>query len=640
MNPSIISDKKARYFLIFDYILIIGIIISLLFVFFIKYIYFHQLSISFATITLACLSIIGLIPVLVNTIKAILNKELSVDLLASVALISSLLMHEWLSAAFITLMLAFARIFDHLTEAKAKNIIQSLMKYRVEMVRIRVGDLIKEIHIDLVKVGDLVIVEAGNNIPVDGIVVSGHAEINESALTGESELVPKKTGDSVFTSTINESGSLIVRTQKIGNDTTLSRIIKLIDESSREKNKVERLAGKFAGWYISIAIIASISMYLFGVDPKIILAILLVVCADDIAVAVPLTYTIAMSSIARKGVIVKGSGALEQLSKIKYLLTDKTGTLTRGKPSVVGLIVYGKWTREDVVGFFASGASESNHAVSKAIIDYSNKESIKPHVPDEFSEISGQGVKFIHDGNSYIMGRLSFIESEGCVVLDQLRNDVEEQKNLGRGLVFMAINNEVCGILSYVDDLRPNIKEIIEKTRTIGIEEWHMLTGDNERVARAIAGEIGISHYHANLTPQGKVDFIREFEKKYGLKSGKSGGVVGYIGDGVNDAAALALADVSIAIGDTGSDASIEAADITIIRSNLDRLPDTISMSKKAQSVVKINFIIWGVTNLFGLALVLIGIPGLGKIGPAGAATYNFITDFLPIINSFRARQK
>ncbi len=637
INVLLHSDRKTKFFIIFDFVLIFSILLFLLLDFSLRYIFLNQSFLFLISGLLAGLSIIGLLPVLNNVIKSLIKKELTIDLLASVALISSLLMHEWTSASFITLMLAFARVLDHITEAKAKNIIKSLMKYHVEWVRIKVGDDIKEINIKEVKIGDLIIVEDGNNIPVDGTVVSGQAEVNESSLTGESELVQKKKGDNVYTSTINESGSIIIRTDKIGTDTTLSRIISLIDESSRQKNKVERLANRFSVWYIFIVIISSISMYLCGVDSKIILSILLVVCADDVAVAVPLSYTIAMSTIARKGVIVKGSGALEQLSKMKYLLTDKTGTLTKGTPKVIDIKVYGKWSKDEVTKFFASGASESNHAVSKAIIDYSKEFSIKTHVPDDFSEISGQGVAFVHDGNSFIMGRLSFMEDRNCKISDELKKDVEFEKNFGRGLVLIAINNEVCGLLSYVDELRPHISEIVSKTKDLGILEWHMLTGDNEKVAKDIASQIGISHFHSNLTPQAKVEFIKEFEKKHAPGSGKNSGIVGYIGDGVNDAASLALADVSIAMGDTGSDASIEAADITIIRANLDRLPDIIMISKNTQRVVKNNFIIWGITNFIGLFLVIFGIPGFGRIGPVGAATYNFVTDFIPIINSFRA---
>ena len=622
-----LEQFEERFSITFDAILIVGTAIILVLGFFTKL--FSTYSFDYA---LAVFSFIGLIPVVISALKVLVKRRISVDLLAAIALIFSLLSQEWSSAAFITLMLAFARIFDHITEIRAKKTIQSLMKYNVEWVRLRIGDAVKEVHISAVKKDDLVIVESGDRIPVDGIIQSGQADINESSLTGESELVPKKQGDHVFTSTINESGSLIVIAQKIGHDTTLSKMIALVEEASRDKNEAERAADKFTQWYIIVALVVSVGLYLLKVDMKTILALLLVVCADDIAVAIPLAYTTAISYAARRGVIVKGSSVFEQLSRVKYILTDKTGTLTRGRPKVVDIHMYGWWSREDVAKRFISGASESSHAVSRAIVEYAKEYKIIPHVPDEFQEISGQGISFSHDGEAMLMGRPSFIEQRGCSISDQVKKDISIEKDFGRGLVCLAVNGEVVGMLSYMDELRPHVAEIIRETHQLGIMEWHMLTGDNERAAYAIAKQLDIRHFHSNMTPESKVDFVRRFERKHGI--------VGYIGDGVNDAASLALADVSIAMGGIGADAAIEAADITIMKDHFDRVPEVIRMSQKVKRIMKQNFWIWGITNGVGLLLVIIGLPGLGKIGPAGAATYNFLTDFIPIGNAFRAGRK
>ena len=533
-------------------------------------------------------------------------------------------------------MLAFARIFDQITQARAKKTIQSLMKYHVENVRIRVGDSVKEIHIHEVRPGDLVIVESGDRIPVDGIVVSGQADIDEASLTGESELVQKKAGDKVFTSTVADAGSLIVRTEKVGSDTTLARMVSLVEEASRDKNEAELAADKFTQWYIVVSLVASLGMYIYGLPPKIILSILLVVCADDIAVAVPLAYTAAIAYAARRGVIVKGSSAFEQLSKVKYILTDKTGTLTRGKPRVKDVKMYGLWTREEIAKRFVGGAAESNHAVSRAIMEYAAEYKIKPHLPDELEEIPGQGISFSHDGDAMLMGRSSFMEARGSRISAVVKKDIQAEKDAGRGVVCLSINGEVAGLLSYVDELRPHATAVIADTKKVGVNEWHMLTGDNENAASIIAHELNLQHFHANLTPEGKVDFIRRFEKEH--SSSKS--VVAYIGDGVNDAASLALADVSIAMGAIGADAAIEASDITIMKDHIDRVPEIIHMAQKVRKVMVTSFWIWGITNAFGLVWVTVGVPGLGLLGPGGAATYNFLTDFIPIVNALRAGRK
>jgi Cd2+/Zn2+-exporting ATPase len=579
---------------------------------------------------LAALSFLGVLPVLLSAAKSLLARRVSVDLLASIALIFSLASHEWFSAAFITLMLAFARVFDHFTDERAKKIIESLMKYHVEQVHIQIGETVKEVHISEVKSGDLVVVDAGDRMPVDGTVVSGAADVDESSLTGESELVPKKARDKVFTSTVSQSGSLIVRAEKIGADTTLSRIIALVEEASRNKSRAERTADTFTQWYIGVSLLGSIALYVYGLSPNYILSILLVVCADDIAVAVPLAFTAAIARTAKRGVIVKGSAALEQMSRVKYILTDKTGTLTRGKPKIVDVKAYDSVSADKVMELAGMGASESRHAVSHAILEYLEAAHMKIHAADESEEISGQGIVYRHGSNHMLMGRLSFMEHKKVRIPEELLRDVAKEKDAGRGIAILAQNGQAIGLISYRDELRPHARAIIAETKELGVRSWVMLTGDNERAAAGVASELGIKHFHANMTPESKVEFIRKFKHEHGRKD-----IVAYIGDGVNDAASLALVDVSIAMGGIGSDAAIAAADITIMKDRLNRLPIILRTAQTVRNIMWQCFAIWAVTNAIGLTLV-----GLGVIGPAGAAAYNFLTDFIPIGNALRVGRR
>jgi len=621
-------EIEERFFSILDAVLIGATLIALAISFFL-----HE---QVANTILMVLTAVGLIPVAVSAGRALISRKLSVDLLAVIALVFSLISREWFSAGFITLMLAFARLFERITEARANKTIESLMKYHVENVRIQTGETIREVHISEVKKGDHVIVESGDRMPVDGTVVSGTAEINESSLTGESELVPKKSGDQVYTATINESGSIVVRADKLGADTTLARMISLVDEASRQKNDAERAADRFTQWYIGLSLVAAGTMYLLGVTPRNILSVLLVVCADDIAVAVPLAFTAAISRAAKRGVIVKGSKAFEQMSRLKYILTDKTGTLTRGKPKVIDIKAYSPWSTEQVIERFGMGASESHHMVSRAILEYMTEHHLSIHAPHESSEIPGQGIVFSHDDQKMFLGRLSFMELQGRPVNDLIKKDVANEKDAGRGIVVLAIDNEIAGLLSYRDEIRPRVKEIISETKELGVLEWHMLTGDNERAAAPVVRELGIDDFHANMTPETKVAFIKEFQQKKRAHSRRAHQqVVGYIGDGVNDAGALALVDVSIAMGGVGADAAIEAADITIMKDQLSRLPEVMRLSQRVITIMRQNFGIWAITNIIGLGLVAFGI-----IGPAGAATYNFLTDFIPIGNALRAGRK
>jgi Cd2+/Zn2+-exporting ATPase len=615
------------FFYIFDINLIVLTAISLIALL----LPFSGAAKDIITIILAGLSFLGLIPVVISAAKSLIKRQVSVDLLASIALAFSLLAHQWSSAAFITLMLAFARVFDHVTQRRANKIIQSLMKFHVENVRIQEGETVKDIHISQVKVGDHVVVDSGDRMPVDGTVISGEAEVDESSLTGESELVPKKVGSKVFTATVNESGSLVVETEKIGKDSTLAHIMTLVEEASRSKSRAERVADTFTQWYIGISLVGSIILYLYGLSTNEILAILLVVCADDIAVAVPLAFTAAIARTAKRGVIVKGSAAFEQLSRIRYILTDKTGTLTKGKPKIVDVKVYGIFSIHTVLNRAGMGASESKHAVSRAILDYIKEKDVAVHAPHETEEVPGQGVAFSHDSEHMLLGRLSFVESRKAHVSDQVKNDIDLEKDAGRGVVVLSINGEVAGLLSYHDELRPYAREIIDATKLLGVKEWHMLSGDNEHAAAAVAGELGITHFHANMTPESKVAFVNKFERA------KDPEVVAYIGDGVNDAASLALSDVSIAMGGIGSDAAIEAADVAIMHDHLRRLPEVMKTAHTVRNIMWQCFFIWAATNVIGLIWVTVGIPGLGILGPAGAAAFNFLTDFIPIGNALRA---
>ncbi|MEA2715380.1 MAG: Zn2+/Cd2+-exporting ATPase [Candidatus Parcubacteria bacterium] len=613
------AATRTDLFVIFDIALVSASALTLIVFFF-----FHQWKV---TPILAGLSFLGLIPVVLGAISSLKARRASVDLLASIALAFSLLQSEWSSAAFITLMLASARIFDHITESRAKRIIESLMKFNVEKVCLKTGDDVRPVHISQVKAGDLVIVESGDRLPVDGEVVSGEASVDESSLTGESELVPKKIGDRVFTATMNEAGSLVVKALKVGSDTTLARIMALVEEASRSKSRAERVADTFTQWYIGLTLAASIIMYAFGLAPSVILSVLLVVCADDVAIAVPLAFTAAIARMAKRGLVVKGSAAFEQLWRLKYVLSDKTGTLTRGQPKIVGVKTYCNFTAEAVLARAGLAASESHHAVARALAEYIKAKGIIAHAPRQFEEVSGQGVRFWQGNEVMLLGRLSFMEREGLEVPEIVKKDIGIEKDAGRGVTLLAIDKAIAALISYEDELRPHVREIIAETKTLGVREWHMLTGDNEHVAAAVAATVGIRHFHANMTPESKVEFVRKFEK-----SRRKGEIVGYIGDGVNDAASMALVDVSIAMGGIGSDAAIEAADVTIMKDRLRRLPEILRSARSIRRIIAQCFVIWAITNGIGLGLVAFGV-----LGPAGAAAYNFLTDFVPIGNALRA---
>lgn len=582
----------------------------------------HILPLTWSKDLLILFSLLGVLPVGYSALRAVINKKVTVDLLASIALIFSFLAGEWSSAAFINLMLAFARIFDGLTQMRTKRIIQNLLKFRPSKVKIKKDNQIIEIPLEKVQVGDVVVVEAGDRLAIDGSVISGQASINQATLTGESEPVVKKIGDQVFSSTLNESGSLLVRVEKIGEDTTLAKIITLISQAASGKSATLGIADKFTTWYIWSTLIASVVIYAFSRDLSLVLAVLLVVCADDVAVAVPLTFTATIARAAKRGILMKGASVIENITKIKVFVTDKTGTLTWGKPKVVGVHVFGGALSEaDLLAFFGAAEVSSGHPAGRAIVSYVQSRNIAIQAPEEMQETPGEGVAATVKGKKILAGKIGFLQSQGVLITDPDQEMIDATKFRGESITALALEGKLAGMIMLEDEVRPFAKTLIEKTKALGVGRWIMLTGDNEIVADRVAHQLGIDEARANMTPQTKLDLIKDFKQTYGT--------LAMIGDGVNDAAALALADVSFAMGAIGSDAAIEASDIALMNDRLNRIPESMHIARASLKIVRRSFWIWGITNAVGLLLVFGGV-----LGPQGAAAYNFLTDFIPIINA------
>lgn len=572
----------------------------------------------------AALSVLGVIPVVWSAIRALFKKELTVDLLASIALFFAFLAREWHSATFILLMITSARIFDLWTARQAQKTINELFKYRPDKVKIKVGDEIKSVAIEQVKKGDIVIIESGDRIPVDGMVISGQASVNEATLTGESMPTLKKEGDEVWSSTLVETGSLLVRTERVGENSTLSRIATLINEASRKKAKTERLATKFAGWYIAVSLLGAIAIYVFSGDLRLVLAVLLVVCADDIAVAVPLAYSVGIVRGAQKGIVLKGSDVLEKLPKIKTFMTDKTGTLTFGRPKIKAVELFGDIKEREFLELLGMAEVNSKHPISTAISSHLDEMGIKVPIPEEFEESPGYGIMGSRGGKKVFAGKIDYLEKNGIKIDAAEKKEMKEKKEGGYNITALGESGNFLGFIIAEDHLRPFSGELIAATKAIGVKKWVMLTGDNEKAAEKVANSLGIDGYVANMNPEDKLAEV-------GKIKAKEHGILAMIGDGVNDAAALALADVSIAMGAIGSDAAIEAADVALMKDDLRRIPEAMLLGQRTKRIIWQNFALWGATNVVGLFLVFTGV-----LAPSGAATYNFLTDFIPILNALR----
>ncbi len=580
---------------------------------------------AFNSLLLIIIGLLATVPVIYGTINVIKNKKISVDLLASIALLVSLINHEWESVAFINLMITCARMFGIYTETKAKNSIQSLFKLRPDKVKIKVGSSIKIIDIKDVKVDDLVIVEAGERIPIDGTIKAGAASIDQSSLTGESLPLEKKVGDQVLSSTLNLAGSLLVKTDKIGKDTTFEKIVGLMEDAQAHKVNIETFIEKFTSKYILFTFITASLVLIFSRNINLVLSILLVTCADDIAVAVPLAFWAAIAKAAKKGIVIKGGNYLEGLMRCRMLIVDKTGTLTRGRIKVNHIIAFGAPIKR-ILKLASIAESVSEHPIARSIVEYAYDSKVKFDIPSDFEEISGRGMKVKWHGKNLIVGNLALLKDQKIKIDNNALNQISSAESDGHNIVVVAYNKKLLGFIALGDELRYGIKSTIERLKKFGVVRVVMLTGDNEKVAKNVAREIGIAEYHANLLPKDKLNFVK--------KDINSSYKIAMVGDGVNDAAALALADVGIAMGAIGSDSAIEAADIALMNDEFGRIAEAVGLSKALGRIIVENFIIWAIVNSVGLILVF------GKIiGPQGAAAYNFFSDFLPLINSLRIFQ-
>jgi P-type Cu+ transporter len=583
-----------------------------------------------AKIILFIAALIGSLFTFVSALKSIYKRRVTIDTLNAFALIVSFAVYEYRSAAFIVLMLSFANILDWKTESRSKHAVEELLRLKPEKAVREIGKKVEEVAVSEIHTGDIVVVESGSRIPVDGFVIFGQTYVNESPVTGESLPVHKVVGDSVYTSTLNESGVIKVRADKVGADSTIEKMAKLIKEAAQNKSKSEKLADKFAAMFLPILILVGSLTYLITRNVEMTVALFLVACADDMALSIPLAMTAALGRAAKRGVIVKGGRYLEVLGKIKTLVLDKTGTLTYGSYEIRDVRISEEYENHKFWKSVGIAEKFSEHPAGRAL--YRKALSSYGEIPDpeEIKVYEGSGIKVRYKGDEIIVGDFASLLKQNIKIDEKeteiIRNKLGED---GNPRVVAIVNGKYVGSLTVADIPRKEARETIELIRSAGVEHVVMFTGDTPAVAEKIAKELGIDTYLASLKPEDKLNKLEDW-KKYGP--------VAMVGDGINDAPALAKASVGIAMGKRGTAVAVEAADIVILTDDLGRIPELIELGRDTFKVIKVDIIIWVITNIFGFILVFAGIAG-----PVFAAFYNFIGDFLPIINSsqlFRENKK
>lgn len=545
----------------------------------------------------------------VSGFRDIYHRKITVNVFVTVALIATMAVGQFLSAALIVFIMAVVGAFESYTLDKTRKNIRSLLNFAPKTANVRRGTEEVTVLAADVQIDDLVVIRPGERIPIDGVVVAGTSSVNQAPITGESVPVEKGPGSEVFGATMNETGYLEVRTTRVGEDTTLARIVHLVEGAQGTRAPIQGIADRFTTWFLPAVLIIGVIGYLLSGQVLVFVSILLVACPCAFAIATPTAVTAGISNMARRGILIKGGSFMENTGKLDTLLVDKTGTFTLGRPTVAAIIPVAGFRDENVLLFAAIGEKFSEHPLARAILSAAATRGLSVPDPDEFQSETGMGVTARSGEHGLIIGKPEFLEAKGVPLDDAVRRLIDEQTDLGRTVILVARDAAVAGLIAIADEIRPGTAEAVLALKEMGVKRIIMLTGDNSTVASAVSTAIGIDGYQANLLPEQKLDVVTQLQAE--------GQRVGMIGDGINDAPALAKADVGIAMGASGTDVAIETSDVTLMKDDLWQFVDFLWMSQKVIRRIKVNIGLSMVYNAIGL---LLGVQAL--LTPITATLY------------------
>jgi Cd2+/Zn2+-exporting ATPase len=562
---------------------------------------------------------------LITGFKDVYNRKITVNVFVTVALIATVAVGEFLSAAIIVFIMAVAGAFESYTLDKNRRSIRNLLDLTPKTATIRRQGQEVSVTASEVQIGDVAVVRPGERIPVDGVVKAGASSVNQAPITGESMPVEKFTGSEVFSGTLNETGRLEIMTTKTGEDTTLARIVQLVENAQETKAPIQNIADRFTVWFLPIVLVLAVIGFFTSGDIKVAVSVLLVACPCAFAIATPTAVTAGISNMARRAVLIKGGIFFELAGKLDRLLVDKTGTFTLGRPKVVEIVAFDGVPEDEVLRLAAIAEKYSEHPLARAVMALSNERGIEAPEPDEFRAEVGMGVTAMWSDKEILVGKDKYLQANNISIPEIIEQTVSDQTQQGRTAMLVANDMRPVGLIAIADEVRPETPRVISSLkRDFGIEKITMITGDNHRVAKAIAAQIGMDNFQAELLPEQKQELVR------GLQS--EGHLVGMIGDGINDAPALALADIGFAMGTSGTDVAIETADVTLMNDDLSRVAEFVWMSQKVLRRIKLNIFFSIIYNVVGLIMASLGMltPVLAVIfQEAGCITVVFSSTLL-----------
>ena len=586
---------------------------------------------TIVTVTYMLGAVIAGYEIAIMAYKSLVNRHtIGPAMLMCIACVASFIIGHPEEGAAVTFLYYIAEFLEDYAEHRAKRSIKSLVEIAPDTARVKVGDKEELRNVDDVNIGDIVIVKPGDKVPLDGEVISGSSSINQASITGESVPVLKEVGDDVFSGTVNEDGYLEIKVTSAAKDSVISKIVTLVKRSQLNRSETETMVERIAKYYTPVMMIGAICIafippLLFG-QPLVdwvykALSLLVISCPCAFLISTPVGMVSAITSATRNGVIIKGSTYVEEMRNVKAVIFDKTGTLTEGKLALSGIKVLDEnYSDEDIVRIASSLESQSSHPIAQAIVDYANENNILYENIEDFKNVPGKGIIANLGGEQFYAANESLIEGSS---FDISRDEINRYSSEGKTIVFVGNDKNVIGLITVSDKIRQNASEVISDLKEKGIETV-MLTGDNKMAARKVADEIGIQHVFSNLLPEDKLNILDTIRNKFGD--------VAMVGDGINDAPALARANIGIAMGAAGSDVAIETADVALMQDDISKLPYLFSLSHKTMGIIKQNITLAIAVKLLCVVLAVLGIitlmmsVGFGDLG---------LTLFV-ILNSFR----
>lgn len=534
----------------------------------------------------------------------------------SLGVVAALAVGQWATALVVVLFMRVGEYVEEYTTNRARRAVKQLTALAPETARVEREGEEREVPIGDVRAGEIVVVRPGEKIPVDGEVVEGVATVNQATITGESMPVEVGAGSHVYAATFASLGGLRVRVSQVGADTTFGRIVKLVEEAESNRAEVQRLADRVSGYLLPIVLAVAALTLVLRRDPLAVAAVLVVACSCSFALATPVAMLASIGAGAKRGLLIKGGKYLELLARADVLLLDKTGTLTVGRPRIESVTSLNGFSEDEILTLAGSAEWYSEHPLAEAVRESARARELPLRKPQGFSALPGFGVEAVLDGRKVRVGNARIGDGAAAIPKDLLTHVA------GKTLLYLEVDGRAEAVLAAADVLRPEVPEALRQIRKLGIKHIELLTGDNEATAKEFAKNLGIS-YSAELLPEDKIEKVKSYQD--------AGHVVVMVGDGVNDAPALAQADVGIAMGVAGSDVSLEAAHLALLRDDWELVPQAFAIAKRTMRVVKGNFLLTALYNVVGLSLAAFGI-----MPPIVAAAAQSLPDLGILGNSAR----